>query len=1090
MCEPIQLPEIRCEYSRPIGRIIRILRPASVEAVERIQECQVSPRRKEPVYILRSGQRIVVTARPACPTPNGVDGVLLMREGEPHRWLSHTLSAESDLRNASQTLAEVRHLIAQAWEGAFQYRAERCDASGETVQKGLRPPQLGALFAIGAHWSLHQRPATIVMPTGTGKTETMLATLIALAAEPTLIVVPSKALREQTAEKFASLGLLPELQLVPANCPRPVVGVVTRRPRSAAELSIFAECNVIVSTVTALAQGTATEFCPEIRQRIHTVIVDEAHHIAADTWKAFRDQFADRPTLQYTATPFRRDGKLVDGDVIFTYPLQRAQADGYFKPINFEPICELDPEDSDRTIAASAVAKLRADLDEGLDHKVMARCETQDRARAVHGIYETLAPEFAPALVYSDVPDSDSIIKRLRTGESRIVVCVDMLGEGFDLPELKIAAIHDTHKSLAVLLQFTGRFTRVSANAIGDATVIANIADQDVSAALERLYSEDADWNHLLSEFSSQAVREHAELVQFLRDSVRLDDTDVAGTVSISSSLLRPKFSAAVYRCSTFHPRRFHIGVPTDKQVTAVWLNEHTHTLFFVTRTEPSVPWSRSKDLLDRQWDLFVLHHDSSRGLLYLHSSDKSSLHTELAKAVGGENVSLIYGDQVFRALGGIARLRFQNIGVRKHGRRNISYAMYTGEDVATALTASQRAGSIKSNLTGDGYRDGQRVSIGCSYKGRIWSKDQGPIQRFTSWCCDQGTRLLDDSINTDSIIEHVLIPKEQDSFPDKAVLSLEWPHEILLHSEDRVLMISGDDEVPLSVFELSPGLVDRQNNALAFSVAYNDTRTTFVLTVGGESGFSIVRTEGPALRIKIGSMDVPAEEYFANYPPLVLFVDLAELDGNLLYEITGDREFTIPAERFEVWDWTDTNIQQESLWKDGAERPNSIQSTAAGHYRTGDYDVVFDDDAKGEAADLICMKEEDEEIRLALVHCKFTTEADAGGRLKDIIEVCSQAIRSGKWIGQFKRLCKHVADREKRLRNNNRPTRFLTGDLPSLNSILRASRFKQVRAEIVMVQPGLSQQACTAEQSTVLAAAHSFLQETVATPLDIVCSA
>ena len=550
------------------------------------------------------------------------------------------------------------------------------------------------------------------------------------------------------------------------------------------------------------------------------------------------------------------------------------------------------------------------------------------------------------------------------------------------------------------------------------------------------------------------------------------------------------KFSAAVYRCTSFRPRRFHTAIPLGKQVAAVWLNEQTRTLFFVTRAEPAVPWSRSKELVDRQWDLFVLHHDPAQHLLYLHYSDKSSLHENLAKAVAGSDVSLIYGDQVFRTLGDIARLRFQNIGVRKHGRRNISYVLYTGEDVATALTAAQRVGSIKANLTGDGYRDGARISIGCSYKGRIWSKDQGPIQRFVSWCRDQGQRLLDASINTDSIIENVLIPAEQDSFPDKQVLSLEWPHEVLSHSEDRVVIINGEDEFPLYVIELKHEQVDRPNNALTFGIAIDQTKSTYALTVGGERGFSVVRTEGPALRIKIGRMEVPVEEYFCSYPPLVLFVDLAGLDGNLLYDIAGDREFAIPAERFEVWDWIGTDIRQESFWKDGAERLVSIQAKAASHYRTGSFDIVFDDDGKGEAADLVCMKEEDEEIRLALVHCKFTMAEDAGRRLDDVIEVCSQAVRSGKWIGQFKRLCRHVTDRGRRLRRDERPTRFLTGNARTLNSILRASRFKQVRAEIVIVQPGLSQQACTADQSTVLAAAHSFLVETVAIPLDIVCSA
>lgn len=1088
--ESIRLPIIRCGFNRSIGRVIKIARPASTEIVTEISAIRVSPRRTEPLYTLASGERIIVTARPTCPKPEDVDGVLLLQEGEPTRWLAHRLLVESNRHNTNHTFSDAQLRIADDWQGAFRYRAERSNSDGEILNKGLRPPQLGALFAIGAHWSLHRRPATVVMPTGTGKTETMLATMVALASGPTLIVVPSQTLRHQTAEKFASLGLLPDLDLVSNACPLPIVGIVTRRPRTQEDLAIFDECNVVISTVSALAQGVATELIDQIRQRVKTVIVDEAHHIAADTWKAFRDQFRDRAILQFTATPFRRDGKLVDGEVIYTYPLRRAQADGYFKPIKFEPICELDPDAADCAIAQSAVTKLREDIASGLNHRIMARCETQDRASAVHEIYTQIAPDFTPVLVHSGIPATESTIQQVRRGESKIVVCVDMLGEGFDLPELKIAAIHDTHKSLAVLLQFAGRFTRVSTNAIGDATVIANIANQDVSAALERLYSEDADWNHLLSEFSSQAIRDHAALIQFLQESTRLDESDDAEQLSISSALLRPKFSAAVYRSAAFHPLQFHTAIPATTQVAAVWLNERSKTLFFVTRALPAVPWSRSKELIDRQWDLFVLHHDSTRNLLYLHSSDKSSLHENLAKAVGGSNTSLIYGDQVFRVLGNIARLRFLNIGVRKHGRRNISYAMYTGADVASALTASQRAGSIKSNLTGDGFRDGEHISIGCSYKGRIWSKDQGPIQRFVSWCQEQGMLLLDDSISTDSIIANVMIPVEQTAFPEKNVLSLEWPHEILSHSEERVVIVHGGDEYPLSVVELKYESVDRANNGLSFTISINESQTRYVLTVGGDAGFTITHAAGPQLSIKIGRMDCPLGDYLSNYPPLVLFVDLAELDGNLLYEIAGDREFTIPADCFEVWDWTGTHIQQESYWKDGVARPQSIQAKAAGHYQAGGYPIIFDDDGSGEAADLVCIKEEDDHIRLALVHCKFTTADEPGARLKDIVEVCSQAIRSGKWVGQFKAICKHVSERERRLRQNGRATRFMAGTLQMLNSVQRASRFKEVKAEIVIVQPGLSQQSCSSEQSTVLASAHSFLTETVAIPLDIICSA
>jgi superfamily II DNA or RNA helicase len=75
---------------------------------------------------------------------------------------------------------------------------------------------------------------------------------------------------------------------------------------------------------------------------------------------------------------------------------------------------------------------------------------------------------------------------------TQIVVCVDMLGEGFDLPELKIAAFHDVKKSLAVTLQLAGRFTRAKPN-LGDPTFIANIGDPKVSDELRILYAQDAN---------------------------------------------------------------------------------------------------------------------------------------------------------------------------------------------------------------------------------------------------------------------------------------------------------------------------------------------------------------------------------------------------------------------------------------------------------------------------------------------------------------------------------------------------------------------------------------------------------------------
>lgn len=1080
------LPPLRFERPHAVGRVTQLLLPAKEHVVAEVTEIATSPRRREPLFVMDSGERYVVTARPSLVRPAGVTGVLRQNGNDPLRWLSHELLDHTTAEVAQGGTLEFRNRVAANWSRQFCYRQESTAPDG-TIQEGLRPPQLGALFAIGAHWSLHRHPATVIMPTGTGKTETMLATMVAFTTGTVLVIVPSDALRFQTAKKFLSLGLLYKLGLVPPTCTRPVVGVLQHRPRTVEDLAFFDMCNVVVATAASLTQGTAAELGPQIANRVGTLIVDEAHHVAARTWGEFRTHFEGKRILQFTATPFRRDGKLVDGDVIYSYPLRRAQEDQYFKPISFEPVWELDDARADRSIAEAAIAKLRSDLQEQRNHLVMARCESIARAETVHGIYQAIAPEFSPVLVHSEAPTANADLERLKRAESRIVVCVDMLGEGFDLPQLKIAAIHDTHKSLAVLLQFAGRFTRTAGPDIGDATAIANIARQEVSSALERLYSEDADWNHLLSEASSQAVREHTELIDFLNESARLDEGESEEAIPIASALLRPKFSFAAYRTAIFRAKAFFHAIAKNQQVMAAWLNERSGTLYFVTRSLAPVQWSRSKEILDRQWDLFIVHHDPTRGLLYIHSSDKTSLHDGLAKAVTEGTSMLLYGDQVFRSLGRITRLKFQNIGVKKHGRRNLRYAMYTGADVADALSVAQRAGSTKANLSGTGFRDGEQVDVGCSYKGRIWCKDQGPIKQFISWCEAMGALLMDDTIATDGIIENVLIPQEVTAIPNQTVLALEWPHELLTQSEERVLITDGTASVPQTVIDIR--FDQATANAIAFTIETASFSSQFALVVGGEGGYHVERRTGPELRIKAGRLEMPLQEYLSNYPPLVIFVDMTELDGNLLYSTTDTRELTLPADRFEPWTWTGVDIRKESMWSDGQVRNDSIQARAAEHYRAGGFGLIFDDDASGEAADLVCIKEEENQIRLALVHCKFTTSDDPGERVKDVVEVSSQAVRSGKWVADFKRLCRHITDRENRLRKPERATRYLAGNGQVLNAVVRASRFKPVKTEIVIVQPGLSQTDCTIEQTAVLAAAYSYLLETVGIPLDIVCS-
>ena len=87
--------------------------------------------------------------------------------------------------------------------------------------KALRPAQIGALHSLLAHWSLSNDPATIVLPTGTGKTETMLLTSLVEQAIRTLIIVPTLELKDQIFRKFQTWGILKELGVIPIHFKNP-----------------------------------------------------------------------------------------------------------------------------------------------------------------------------------------------------------------------------------------------------------------------------------------------------------------------------------------------------------------------------------------------------------------------------------------------------------------------------------------------------------------------------------------------------------------------------------------------------------------------------------------------------------------------------------------------------------------------------------------------------------------------------------------------------------------------------------------------------------------------------------------------------
>lgn len=316
------------------------------------------------------------------------------------KWLRHPMIVEGQHRDHA---VEHRKVL-DSWKSAFTYVVAKTDSS----VIGLRPPQIGAVHAVHAHWSVTEAPATVVMPTGTGKTETMLSILVSACCERVLVIVPTDALRTQLAKKFLTLGVLKlqDANILAPSALHPIVCVLQHIPKTSDDVKLlFSPAHVIITTSSIVGscppnvQQAMAKYCSHL-------FIDEAHHTKAPTWNTFKNRFSGKRVLQFTATPFREDGKPLDGDIIYVYPLKKAQAEGYFKPIRFLKVVEFNPKQSDNAIAKKAIEQLRTDYSKG--HILMARVETVSRAIQVAEIYKRLAPDLEIVQLHTGIKKHSS----------------------------------------------------------------------------------------------------------------------------------------------------------------------------------------------------------------------------------------------------------------------------------------------------------------------------------------------------------------------------------------------------------------------------------------------------------------------------------------------------------------------------------------------------------------------------------------------------------------------------------------------------------------------------------------------------------
>ncbi|MFO1044493.1 MAG: DEAD/DEAH box helicase family protein [Planctomycetaceae bacterium] len=995
-------------------------------------------------------------------------------------WIKHPQQAP-----APTTRPQYEKLVSDirtSWQGGFVPKRE--DARHDIA--GLRPPQIGAIYAVQSHWTVHSDLATVVLPTGVGKTETMLSLLVAEQCPRLLVVVPTDALRTQLSEKFITLGLLknPRFGVILDSAQYPIVGTLSHRPSTPDQVdALFRKCNVIVTTMplagqcSEAVQARMAELCP-------CLFIDEAHHVAAPTWKKFTDAFKQSRIVQFTATPFRNDDRPIGGRRLFAFSLRQAQEQGYFTRIHFKPVMEFAPERKDAVIADAAVKQLRADAAHG--HILMARVANIPRAEQVFECYRGYA-EFNPVQIHTGIKsqaERERIRRQLLSGESRIVVCVDMLGEGFDLPELKIAALHDIRKSLAVTLQLAGRFTRAKPT-LGDATFVANVADLDVKDELRRLYQHDSDWNMLLPVISENAIDTDFNLCEFLRGFQELPEELTLGNV-------RPAMSTVVYRtnCGAWTPEKFADGIAGYKNLDKVYstLNPQENTLVIVTTRRVPVDWAQIDEIHNWDWQLYVLNWSRDQNLLFIHNSNNAGFFKKLAEAVAGE-VQQVRGPEVFRCLANINRLKLQNVGLLEQLGRLIRYTMRAGSDVEPGMSVAQKNKAIKSNLFGQGFEGGHRTTIGCSYKGRIWSYKTTNLLELTKWTHAIGSKLNDPTLNPDDVLEGTLRPTLIGTRPTKVPITVEWP-DIFYREPESVFTftINGTNSYPhnSSLVLINPD----DQGPLKFALVSENVQAGFELelfTAGTASDYRIRATDEAAATIRHRGRSMPLQEFLDEEPPTLWFADGSSLTGAELVELRRTPD-PFPKDYIEPWDWTGTNIRVESqtISRDS----KSIQYRVIQELKKNPaFTVIFDDDDHGESADVVAIAEESDHIAVQFWHCKYANADRPGARIAELYEICGQAQKCVRWLEKQRDLFTHLMRRSPRSFKKKQVTRYEIGSEQDLLRIRGRSEMQRVHLSVVIIQPGLSKAAVSSQQLELLAVTENYLKETFAVPFRVIAS-
>ena len=358
----------------------------------------------------------------------------------------------------------------------------------------LREPQREAYARAYDFFSSGKQKAVVQLPVGCGKSGLAAILPFGIAKGRVLVITPNLTIKEELQKTLDITNrqkcFWRRMQILGDNDMIAGPYVCTLE---AGNINVCEQSHIILTNIHQLATNAdkwLNQFPPDF---FDLIIVDEAHHGAASSWKLVFSRFPLAKVINLTATPFRSDRQELEGDLIYRYPFKSASIKGYIKKLKASYVAPTEltftVAGEERTFTLDEVLAMKEEewfsrgvalsdpcnisiVDNSLEkleqlglsgtkHQIIAVACSINHGQRIRSLYEERG--YRAEVIHSkqEPEKQEEILRDLKNGTLDCIVQVQMLGEGFDHPKLSVAAIFRPFRSLAPYIQFIGRILRV-----------------------------------------------------------------------------------------------------------------------------------------------------------------------------------------------------------------------------------------------------------------------------------------------------------------------------------------------------------------------------------------------------------------------------------------------------------------------------------------------------------------------------------------------------------------------------------------------------------------------------------------------------